>query len=71
MKLQQATFYCKKGNSSSWLKYLTYPNDFRLCITTTVHELAHQCWEHQIATSNTQGSNQISESMAKYTSIEF
>ena len=37
--------------------------------TVTSHEVAHQWWGHQVTPSATRGSNQISESMAEYSSL--
>ena len=40
-----------------------------MCYTVTSHEVAHQWWGHQVTPSATRGANQISESMAEYSSF--
>lgn len=45
------------------------PNDLDYVYMVTSHEVAHQWWGHQITPSATRGANQISESMAEYSSL--
>ena len=52
-----------------WTGDFTDPEDNDYAFTVTAHEVAHQWWGHQIAPSATRGANQISESMAEYSSL--
>lgn len=45
------------------------PEDLDYVFLVTSHEIAHQWWGHQITPSATRGANQISESMAEYSSL--
>ena len=57
------------AESFGWVGDFSDPNDIDYCYTVTAHEVAHQWWGHQITPSATRGSNQISESMAEYSSL--
>ena len=57
------------AESFGWTGDFTNPEDNDYAFTVTAHEVAHQWWGHQIAPSATRGSNQISESMAEYSSL--
>ena len=52
-----------------WTGDFSDPGDNDYAFTVTAHEVAHQWWGHQIAPSATRGANQISESMAEYSSL--
>ena len=52
-----------------WVGDFSDPNDLDYVYTVTAHEVAHQWWSHQITPSATRGANQISESMAEYSSL--
>jgi len=57
------------AESFGWVGDFSDPNDLDYVFTVTSHEVAHQWWGHQITPSSTRGSNQISESMAEYSSL--
>lgn len=57
------------AESFGWVGDFSDPNDLDYVYTVTAHEVAHQWWGHQITPSATRGSNQISESMAEYSSL--
>lgn len=57
------------AESFGWVGDFSDPNDLDYVYTVTSHEVAHQWWGHQISPSATRGSNQISESMAEYSSL--
>jgi len=57
------------SESIGWVGDFSDPNDLDYVFTITAHEVAHQWWGHQITPSATRGSNQISESMAEYSSL--
>ena len=57
------------AESFGWVGDFSDPNDLDYVYTVTSHEVAHQWWGHQITPSATRGSNQISESMAEYSSL--
>ena len=57
------------AESFGWVGDFKDPNDLDYVYTVTAHEVAHQWWGHQISPSSTRGSNQISESMAEYSSL--
>jgi len=52
-----------------WVGDFSDPEDLDYCYTVTAHEVAHQWWGHQVTPSATRGSNQVSESMAEYSSL--
>lgn len=57
------------SESIGWVGDFSDPEDLDYVYTITSHEVAHQWWGHQITPSATRGSNQISESMAEYSSL--
>ena len=57
------------AESFGWVGDFSDPNDLDYVFTVTSHEVAHQWWGHQITPSSTRGANQISESMAEYSSL--
>ena len=57
------------AESFGWVGDFSDPNDLDYLFTVTSHEVAHQWWGHQITPSATRGANQISESMAEYSSL--
>jgi len=57
------------AESFGWVGDFSDPNDLDYVFTVTSHEVAHQWWGHQISPSATRGANQISESMAEYSSL--
>lgn len=57
------------AESFGWVGDFSDPNDLDYVYTVTAHEVAHQWWGHQITPSATRGANQISESMAEYSSL--
>ena len=57
------------AESFGWVGDFSDPNDLDYVYTVTSHEVAHQWWGHQVTPSVTRGSNQISESMAEYSSL--
>ena len=57
------------AESFGWVGDFSDPNDLDYVFTVTSHEVAHQWWGHQITPSATRGANQISESMAEYSSL--
>ena len=57
------------SESFGWVGDFSDPNDLDYVFTVTAHEVAHQWWGHQVTPSFTRGSNQISESMAEYSSL--
>lgn len=57
------------AESFGWVGDFSDPNDLDYVFTVTAHEVAHQWWGHQITPSSTRGANQISESMAEYSSL--
>ncbi|MGB3465368.1 MAG: M1 family aminopeptidase [Cyclobacteriaceae bacterium] len=57
------------AESFGWVADFSDPNDLDYVYTVTAHEVAHQWWGHQITPSATRGANQISESMAEYSSL--
>lgn len=57
------------AESFGWVADFSDANDLDYAFTVTSHEVAHQWWGHQITPSATRGSNQISETMAEYSSL--
>jgi ABC-2 type transport system permease protein len=57
------------AESFGWVGDFSDPNDLDYIFMVTSHEVAHQWWGHQITPSATRGANQISESMAEYSSL--
>ncbi len=57
------------SESFGWVGDFSNPNDLDYLFTVTAHEVAHQWWGHQVTPAFTRGSNQISESMAEYSSL--
>lgn len=57
------------SESIGWVGDFSDPNDLDYVYTVTAHEVAHQWWAHQVTPSATRGGNQISESMAEYSSL--
>ncbi|MEM9528788.1 MAG: M1 family aminopeptidase, partial [Bacteroidota bacterium] len=57
------------AESFGWVGNFSDPTDNDYAFTVTAHEVAHQWWGHQIAPSATRGANQISETMAQYSSL--
>lgn len=57
------------AESFGWVGDFSDSNDLDYVYTVTSHEVAHQWWGHQVTPSATRGSNQISESMAEYSSL--
>jgi len=57
------------AESFGWVGDFSDPEDLDYVYTVTAHEVAHQWWGHQITPSATRGANQISESMAEYSSL--
>ncbi|WP_282121792.1 ABC transporter permease/M1 family aminopeptidase [Algibacter mikhailovii] len=57
------------SESFGWVGDFSDPEDIDYAYMVTAHEVAHQWWGHQITPSSTRGSNQISESMAEYSSL--
>jgi ABC-2 type transport system permease protein len=57
------------AESFGWVGDFSDPNDIDYVYMVTAHEVAHQWWGHQITPSATRGANQISESMAEYSSL--
>ena len=57
------------AESFGWVGDFSDPNDLDYVYMVTAHEVAHQWWGHQVSPSATRGSNQISESMAEYSSL--
>ncbi len=57
------------AESFGWVGDFSDPNDLDYLFTVTAHEVAHQWWGHQITPSATRGANQISETMAEYSSL--
>lgn len=57
------------AESFGWVGDFSNPEDLDYVYTVTAHEVAHQWWGHQITPSATRGANQISESMAEYSSL--
>lgn len=57
------------SESFGWVGDFSDPNDLDYVYTVTAHEVAHQWWGHQVSPSATRGANQISESMAEYSSL--
>tara|TARA_R110001583_G_scaffold70470_2_gene199448 strand:+ start:146 stop:3595 length:3450 start_codon:yes stop_codon:yes gene_type:complete len=57
------------AESFGWVGDFSDPDDLDYVFTVTSHEVAHQWWGHQITPSATRGANQISESMAEYSSL--
>lgn len=57
------------SESFGWVGDFSDPEDLDYLFTVTAHEVAHQWWGHQITPSATRGANQISESMAEYSSL--
>lgn len=57
------------AESFGWTGNFSDPTDNDYVFTVTAHEVAHQWWGHQIAPSATRGANQISETMAEYSSL--
>ena len=57
------------AESFGWVGDFSDPDDLDYVYTVTSHEVAHQWWGHQVTPSATRGSNQISESMAEYSSL--
>ncbi|WP_350292359.1 M1 family aminopeptidase [uncultured Croceitalea sp.] len=57
------------AESFGWVGDFSDPDDLDYVFTVTSHEVAHQWWGHQITPSATRGANQISETMAEYSSL--
>jgi hypothetical protein len=57
------------SESFAWLGDFSDPDKTDYGFTVTAHEVAHQWWGHQVTPSNTRGANQLSESMAEYSSL--
>ena len=57
------------SESFGWVGDFSNANDLDYLFTVTAHEVAHQWWGHQVTPAFTRGSNQISESMAEYSSL--
>lgn len=57
------------SESFGWVGDFSDPSDTDYVYMVTAHEVAHQWWGHQISPSATRGANQISESMAEYSSL--
>lgn len=57
------------AESFGWVGDFSNPEDLDYVYMVTSHEVAHQWWGHQITPSATRGANQISESMAEYSSL--
>ena len=57
------------SESFGWVGDFSDPEDLDYVYTVTSHEVAHQWWGHQITPSATRGANQVSESMAEYSSL--
>lgn len=57
------------AESFGWVGDFSDPEDLDYVYTVTSHEVAHQWWGHQITPSATRGANQVSESMAEYSSL--
>lgn len=57
------------AESFGWVGDFSDPNDLDYVYMVTAHEVAHQWWGHQVTPSATRGANQISESMAEYSSL--
>jgi ABC-2 type transport system permease protein len=57
------------AESFGWVGDFSNPNDLDYIFMVTSHEVAHQWWGHQITPSATRGANQISETMAEYSSL--
>jgi ABC-2 type transport system permease protein len=57
------------SESFGWVADFSDPNSTDYAYYVTAHEVAHQWWGHQICPSYTRGANQISESMAEYSSL--
>ncbi len=57
------------AESFGWVADFSNPDDLDYAFTVTSHEVAHQWWGHQITPSATRGANQISETMAEYSSL--
>lgn len=57
------------AESFGWTADFSDPEDLDYAYMVTSHEVAHQWWGHQITPSATRGANQISESMAEYSSL--
>ncbi len=55
--------------SFGWVADYSDPDDTDYTYYVTAHEVAHQWWGHQVTPSATRGANQISESMAEYSSL--
>lgn len=55
--------------SFGWVADYSDPDDTDYTFYVTAHEVAHQWWGHQVTPSYTRGANQISESMAEYSSL--
>lgn len=55
--------------SFGWVADYSDPDDTDYTFYVTAHEVAHQWWGHQVTPSATRGANQISESMAEYSSL--
>ncbi|GAA4452309.1 M1 family aminopeptidase [Nibrella saemangeumensis] len=57
------------SESFGWMADFRNPDKTDYAYYITAHEVAHQWWGHQVMPSNTRGANQISESMAEYSSL--
>lgn len=57
------------SESFGWVADFSDPNKTDYAFVVTSHEVAHQWWGHQITPSYTRGANQLSESMAEYSSL--
>ncbi|MBL0743887.1 M1 family aminopeptidase [Chryseolinea lacunae] len=55
--------------SFGWVADYSDPDDTDYTFYVTAHEIAHQWWGHQVTPSFTRGANQLSESMAEYSSL--
>ncbi|HTF19166.1 MAG TPA: M1 family aminopeptidase [Chryseolinea sp.] len=57
------------SESFGWIADNRDPDDTDYTYYVTAHEVAHQWWGHQVSPSATRGANQLSESMAEYSSL--
>ncbi len=57
------------SENSGWVADFSDPDNTDYAFYLTAHEVAHQWWGHMVMPSFTRGANQISESMAEYSSL--
>lgn len=57
------------SENSGWVADFSNPENTDYAFYLTAHEVAHQWWGHQVMPSFTRGANQVSESMAEYSSL--